>query len=73
MPVSKLAAHIAATMTNIIVTKFEVFGNNGNKYIVDCVGEVWSCTCKAYKFGKGKPCKHIRHVVELQEWEKELT
>lgn len=24
-----------------------------------------SCTCKAFKFGKGKHCKHIKAAVEL--------
>ena len=22
----------------------------------------WECNCLAYKFGKGKPCKHIKEV-----------
>jgi len=22
----------------------------------------WECTCKAFQFGKGKPCKHITQV-----------
>lgn len=22
----------------------------------------WSCTCDAYKFGRGRPCKHIKQV-----------
>lgn len=34
-------------------------------------GEVeydWSCTCKAYKYGGGKYCKHIRDVQESGEY-----
>jgi hypothetical protein len=27
----------------------------------------WSCTCKAYQFGAGKPCKHITSVSELSD------
>ena len=22
----------------------------------------WECSCPAYKFGRGKPCKHIKEV-----------
>ena len=25
-----------------------------------------TCTCKAFKFGKGKSCKHIKHVIRNQ-------
>jgi hypothetical protein len=27
----------------------------------------WTCTCKAFKFGKGKPCKHIKEVDNNRE------
>lgn len=47
----------------------EVEGNNGKKYKVS-YGETprgpyqydYHCTCDAFKFGKGKPCKHIKQV-----------
>ena len=25
----------------------------------------YTCTCQAFKFGKGKPCKHIKDVQKL--------
>ena len=30
-----------------------------------------TCTCKAYKFGRGKPCKHLKAVDSLTQEEKE--
>jgi hypothetical protein len=42
-----------------------VSGSNGATYEVTLIrmnrGEC-HCTCKAFKFGKGKPCKHIKAV-----------
>ena len=26
----------------------------------------YQCECKAFKFGKGKPCKHIKHVSQTR-------
>jgi adenine specific DNA methylase Mod len=23
----------------------------------------WVCNCKAYEYGRGKPCKHIKRVI----------
>lgn len=23
----------------------------------------WVCSCKAYEYGRGKPCKHIKRVI----------
>lgn len=47
--------------------------SNGNTYVVkwdrfshknDDVMYDYSCTCMAYKMGRGKHCKHIRQVRE---------
>lgn len=33
----------------------------------------WTCTCKAFTFGKGKYCKHIKSVMEERcGWNAEL-
>ena len=34
------------------------------KYVVHLGNNVEACTCPAFKFGKGKPCKHINQVKE---------
>jgi hypothetical protein len=40
--------------------------NNGTTYnVVLDRASGWSCNCKAYQFGAGKPCKHIDTVAEL--------
>lgn len=32
----------------------------------------WRCTCKAFQYGKGKPCKHIERVkAERCGWHQE--
>lgn len=30
------------------------------------------CSCPAYRFGKGKPCKHIKQWASRPEWQDEL-
>ena len=45
---------------------YEVTGSSGKKYIVRRLDkEDWRCECKAFAFGKGQPCKHIRCA---QQW-----
>src|SRR5262245_34477202 len=28
-------------------------------------GRLWSCDCRAYAFGRGKPCKHVKNLKEI--------
>ena len=54
---------------------FEVKGSKGNVYQVrramledPDTGEFayrWICSCPAYEYGEGKPCKHMR-ALELE-------
>ena len=60
----------------------KVAGSNGNVYTV-VYGELafktdtthgWTCTCPAYKYGKGAPCKHILAVMpEKCDWNWEAS
>lgn len=46
-----------------------VLGDHGAVYMVRCGpleryhgGVDWTCECKAFQFGRGKYCKHIRRA-----------
>ena len=46
-------------------TNFEIYhmvGVNGEIYVVKNDDGVWSCTCPAHGFGRGKDCKHIKEI-----------
>lgn len=38
------------------------FGPSHGRYEYD-----YTCTCQAFKFGKGKPCKHIEEVINSRK------
>jgi uncharacterized Zn finger protein len=38
-----------------------VEGSKGNKYIVTCRDDVWSCSCPHHRY-RGARCKHIIRV-----------
>lgn len=66
MRVVKMLSARAATVAAKAVEGIEVVGNfakvqgsNNNTYFV----RKDYCSCPAFKFGKGKPCKHIERVV----------
>jgi hypothetical protein len=65
MPISRrpspLALRIAASRADLEVA---VPGSRGATYVVRCSRNSWSCTCKAYEFGRGEECKHIKKVKE---------
>jgi hypothetical protein len=47
---------------------FKVQGSKGQTYEInwdyrDDLGYIWTCTCSAFKYGRGKPCKHIKALV----------
>jgi hypothetical protein len=39
--------------------EFKVNGSKGNVYKVVNDEGIWSCSCPAHGFGRGKDCKHI--------------
>lgn len=41
-----------------------VDGSKGNKYLVKEFKGVWSCSCPAHGFGRGKDCKHITNIKQ---------
>ena len=41
---------------------FLVEGSKGNKYNVINNDGIWSCSCPAFGWGRGKECKHIKKV-----------
>lgn len=45
-----------------IKTNYKVDGSRGNTYKVVNNGGVWSCSCPAFGWGRGKECKHIKNL-----------
>jgi hypothetical protein len=43
--------------------EYKVKGSKGNVYKVKNDDGIWSCSCPAHGFGRGKDCKHI---IELK-------
>ena len=41
---------------------YKVDGSRGNTYKVVNDGNVWSCSCPAFGWGRGKECKHIKNL-----------
>ena len=53
----------------VVLQSFDIEGDQGVIYEVACVEHGttvrWTCTCKAFEFGGGKPCKHITYAQSL--------
>jgi hypothetical protein len=41
---------------------YKVEGSKGNKYTIVNDGGIWTCSCPAHGFGRGKDCKHIKQI-----------
>ena len=41
---------------------YKVEGSKGNKYTVINDEGIWTCSCPAHGFGRGKDCKHIIQI-----------
>jgi len=41
---------------------FSVEGSKGNKYTITNDKGIWTCSCPAHGFGRGKDCKHIKQI-----------
>lgn len=42
--------------------RFSVQGSRNNTYEVVNNNDVWTCSCPAHGFGRGKDCKHIEKI-----------
>ena len=43
---------------------YKVEGSKGNKYTIVNDGGIWTCSCPAHGFGRGKDCKHIKNIKD---------
>ena len=64
---SKMWNRVTYGVTNKAETKrikatFKVEGSKGNIYKVVNDNGVWTCSCPAHGFGRGKDCKHIKQI-----------
>ncbi len=53
--------------TKVTKTKnktYKVNGSKGNKYTIVNDGDIWTCSCPAHGFGRGKDCKHIKNIKD---------
>lgn len=53
-----------------VLQSYEIRGSTGDVYKVQLVEKVvglptWTCTCKAFEFGRARPCKHIEYAQSL--------
>ena len=42
--------------------EYKVKGSKGNSYKIVNDEGIWTCTCPAHGFGRGKDCKHIKEI-----------
>ncbi len=45
-----------------IKATYKVDGSKGNVYKIVNDDGIWSCSCPAHGFGRGKDCKHIKNI-----------
>jgi hypothetical protein len=55
-----------------VVTKtkrkeYKVSGSKGNVYNVISDEGIWTCSCPAHGFGRGKDCKHIKNIKDASK------
>ena len=44
--------------------EYKVKGSKGNTYKVVNDEGMWTCSCPAHGFGRGKDCKHIKNIKD---------
>lgn len=44
------------------VKRYTAQGSKGNHYEISEEDGVWTCSCPAHGFGRGKDCKHIKEI-----------
>jgi|GEM_PF-1741531 len=57
-----------------ILRRLDISGSGKNVYQVTLIERVvgrpeWMCTCKAFEFGRARPCKHIEYAMTVPEEE----
>jgi len=43
---------------------YKVEGSKGSKYTIVNDEGIWTCSCPAHGFGRGKDCKHIKQIKD---------
>ena len=43
---------------------YKVDGSKGSKYTIVNDEGIWTCSCPAHGFGRGKDCKHIKNIKD---------
>ena len=44
--------------------EYKSAGSNGNTYSIISEDGIWTCSCPAHGFGRGKDCKHIKQIKD---------
>ena len=44
--------------------EYKVKGSKDNVYKVVSDDGIWTCSCPAHGFGRGKDCKHIKQIKD---------
>ena len=44
--------------------EYKVAGSKGNTYKVVNDEGIWTCSCPAHGFGRGRDCKHIKEIKD---------
>ena len=70
VPEKPVEPPVAAPPVEHVLQQLTIRGTQGDEYEVSLVESPggmpkWRCTCKAYEFGGGKPCKHIAYAATL--------
>lgn len=55
------------TPTKTKSKEYKVAGSKGNTYKVVNDAGVWTCSCPAHSFGRGKDCKHIKQIKDAKK------
>ncbi len=54
--------------TNVVTKtkrkEYSVNGSKGNVYKIISDEGIWTCSCPAHGFGRGKDCKHIKSIKD---------
>lgn len=55
-----------------ILRRMDISGSGKNVYQVTLIERIvgrpeWMCTCKAFEFGRARPCKHIEYAMSIPE------
>lgn len=55
-----------------ILRRMDISGSGKNVYQVTLIERIvgrpeWMCTCKAFEFGRARPCKHIEYAMSVPE------